>query len=87
MEVPALRGGRVKRIHKERDRLLRRLGRITGLVGAGAVLVCLMLPGVATPVELAIGSVLSIAVAAFAGLHSSRGACFRPSASSPARSP
>lgn len=74
MEVPALRGGRVKRIHKERDRLLRRLGRITGLVGAGAVLVCLMLPGVATPVELAIGSVLSIAVAAFAGLHSSRGA-------------
>jgi signal transduction histidine kinase len=64
----------VKRIHKERDRLLRRLSRVGGLVGAASALVCLMMPGAVRPIELAVGALLSIAVAAFVGLHSARGA-------------
>jgi signal transduction histidine kinase len=64
----------VKRIHKERDRLLRRLARMSGLVGAASALVCLMVPGAVRPIGLAIGALLSIAVGALVGLHSARGA-------------
>ena len=64
----------MKRIHKERDRLLRRLARVSGLVGAASALVCLMVPGAVRPLGLAIGALLSIAVGALVGLHSARGA-------------
>ena len=64
----------MKRIHKERDRLLRRLARVTGFVGAAGALVCLLVPGAATPVELAVGSVLCVIVAVLVGMHTARGA-------------
>jgi signal transduction histidine kinase len=64
----------VKRIHKERDRLLRRLARVAGFVGTASALACLLIPGVATPAELAVGSVVCVLVAAFVGLHTARGA-------------
>lgn len=64
----------MKRIHKERDRLLRRLARVTGLVGAASALVCLVVPGATTPAELAITVILSIAMAALVGVHTLRGA-------------
>jgi signal transduction histidine kinase len=64
----------VKRIHKERDRLLRRLARITGLVGGGGALACLLTPGATTPAELAVTSVLSVAMAALVGVYTVRGA-------------
>lgn len=64
----------MKRIHKERDRLLRRLARVTGLVGAGTGLACLMLPGATTPIELALGALLSAAIAALVAVHTARGA-------------
>ena len=64
----------MKRIHKERDRLLRRLARITGLVGVGSALVCLLTPGATTPAELAVTSVLSVAMAALVGVYTVRGA-------------
>lgn len=67
-------GGGVKRIHKERDRLLRRLARVAGLVGTGGALVCLLLPGAASPAELAVGSVLCVLAAVLIGLHTARGA-------------
>jgi signal transduction histidine kinase len=64
----------VKRIHKERDRLLRRLARVTGLVGAASAFVCLVVPGETTPAELAITVILSIIMAALVGVHTLRGA-------------
>jgi signal transduction histidine kinase len=64
----------VKRIHKERDRLLRRLARITGLVGVGSALLCLLTPGATTPAELAVTSILSVAMAALVGVYTVRGA-------------
>lgn len=64
----------MKRIHKERDRLLRRLARITGLVGVGGALACLLPPGVTTPAELAAAGILSVAMAALVGVHTVRGA-------------
>jgi signal transduction histidine kinase len=64
----------VKRIHKERDRLLRRLARVTGFVGTAGALACLIVPGAATPVELAVGSVLCMVVAVLVGMHTARGA-------------
>jgi signal transduction histidine kinase len=64
----------VKRIHKERDRLLRRLARVTGLVGASSAFVCLVVPGATTPAGLAVAVILSIAMAALVGVHTLRGA-------------
>lgn len=64
----------MKRIHKERDRLLRRLARVTGLVGAASAFVCVVMPGVTTPAELAVAVILSIAMAALVGVHTLRGA-------------
>jgi signal transduction histidine kinase len=64
----------VKRIHKERDRLLRRLARVAGLVGTASAFVCLLVPGAATPAELAVGSVICMLVAVCVGLYTGRGA-------------
>jgi signal transduction histidine kinase len=64
----------VKRIHKERDRLLRRLARVAGLVGSGGALACLLWPGAATTGELVVGVVLCIAMALLVILHTARGA-------------
>ena len=64
----------MKRIHKERDRLLRRLARVAGFVGTACALACLLIPGVATPAELALGSVICMLVAVLVGLSTARGA-------------
>ena len=64
----------MKRIHKERDRLLRRLARVAGFVGTASALACLLIPGVATPAELAVGSVICVLVAVLVGLSTARGA-------------
>ncbi|TYL52451.1 ATP-binding protein [Agromyces mariniharenae] len=64
----------MKRIHKERDRLLRRLARVAGLVGSGGALACLLWPGAATSGELVVGVVLCLAMAVLVALHTSRGA-------------
>lgn len=64
----------MKRIHKERDRLLRRLARVAGLVGAAGAFLCLVVPGATTPAELAVTVILSIAMAALVGVHTLRGA-------------
>ena len=64
----------MKRIHKERDRLLRRLARVAGLVGSASAFACLLPPGAASPVELAFGAILTVLVAMLVVLHTSRGA-------------
>ena len=64
----------MKRIHKERDRLLRRIARVAGLVGSGGALACLLWPGAATPGELVVGIVLCLAMSGLIVLHTSRGA-------------
>ncbi|HEU0183092.1 MAG TPA: ATP-binding protein [Agromyces mariniharenae] len=64
----------MKRIHKERDRLLRRLARVAGLVGSGGALACLLWPGALTPGEIVVGVVLCLAMAVLVALHTSRGA-------------
>ncbi|WP_136708651.1 ATP-binding protein [Agromyces sp. H66] len=63
----------MKRIHKERDRLLRRLARVTGFVGATSAFVCLLVPGSATPVEFIVAALTSVAIVALVGVHSARG--------------
>ncbi|WP_448809425.1 sensor histidine kinase [Agromyces bauzanensis] len=63
----------MKRIHKERDRLLRRLARVTGLVGAASGLACLLVPGASAPMELVVAALVSFATAALVGIHSMRG--------------
>ena len=64
----------MKRIHKERDRLLRRLARVTGLVGVASAFACLLVPGTVTPAELAVAAATSVVIAALVGLHTARGA-------------
>jgi signal transduction histidine kinase len=64
----------VKRIHKERDRLLRRLARVTGLVGAASAVACLLAPGATVPAELATAGVTSFAIAILVGVYTGRGA-------------
>lgn len=64
----------MKRIHKERDRLLRRLARMTGLVGVGSALACLLVPSVTTPIEFALAVIVSLAMAALVGVYTVRGA-------------
>jgi signal transduction histidine kinase len=64
----------MKRIQKERDRLLRRLARITGIVGAAATLACLLVPGVASSLELAVAAMLTLGACVLISLHSLRGA-------------
>jgi len=64
----------VKRIHKDRDRLLRRLARVAGIVGSASALACLLVPGAASPPELAVGTVLCLLTGVLVALHTSRGA-------------
>ncbi|GLI26026.1 hypothetical protein ARHIZOSPH14_02680 [Agromyces rhizosphaerae] len=64
----------MKRILKERDRLLRRLARVTGMTGALGALLCLMVPTGSTPGALAWGMLGCLAVAAAVGLATGRDA-------------
>ena len=64
----------MKRIHKERDRLLRRLARVAGLVGTAGALACLVVPGAASPTELAVAGVLCLVIAGLVWAHTARGA-------------
>ena len=63
----------MKRIHKERDRLLRRLARATGLTGAIGAFACLLVPGTAAGLELAVAALLSVAAVALVVVHALRG--------------
>jgi signal transduction histidine kinase len=63
----------MKRIHKERDRLLRRVSRVAGLSGTVAALACLLVPGVLSgPLLLAAAGAVA-AVGAFVFLATHRG--------------
>ncbi|MFB9310474.1 signal transduction histidine kinase [Agromyces hippuratus] len=64
----------MKRIHKERDRLLRTLARVSGLSGAVGSFLCLLLPGASTGLELLLSAVLSAGAIVFITLHTARGA-------------
>ncbi|MFB6611493.1 sensor histidine kinase [Agromyces sp. NPDC056379] len=64
----------MKRIHKERDRLLRRLARISGLSGAVGSFLCLLVPGASTGLELLLAAALSAGTILFLILHTARGA-------------
>ncbi|SIO19118.1 sensor histidine kinase [Agromyces cerinus] len=64
----------MKRIHKERDRLLRTLARVSGLSGAAGSFLCLLVPGVSTGLELLFAAVLSAGAVVFIMLHTARGA-------------
>lgn len=64
----------MKRIHKERDRLLRRVARVAGLIGAASALACLLVPGTTSAGELVFASLLCLAVATLSVLHTERGA-------------
>ncbi|AWB95025.1 histidine kinase [Agromyces badenianii] len=66
----------MKRIHKERDRLLRRLARVSGLSGALGALACLLVPATTSGVELVIASLLTLAAGTFIALYTVRGAVF-----------
>ncbi|MDQ0895488.1 sensor histidine kinase [Agromyces ramosus] len=64
----------MKRIHKERDRLLRRLARVSGMCGSIAALACLLVPGTASALELALAAILSLGACVLISLHAVRGA-------------
>ncbi len=64
----------MKRIHKERDRLLRRVARVAGLIGAAGALACLLVPGTTSAGELVFATLLCLAVATLSVLHTERGA-------------
>ncbi len=64
----------MKRIHKERDRLLRRLARVTGLTGAIGAFACLLVPGATSGLELAVSAILSLAACTLVVVHTARGA-------------
>ncbi|WP_353815445.1 sensor histidine kinase [Agromyces sp. SYSU T00266] len=64
----------MRRIDKERDRLLRRLARVGGLTGAAIALACLVVPGAIAPSRFALASALVVGMAVLIGLASSRGA-------------
>ncbi|MFF2370135.1 sensor histidine kinase [Agromyces sp. NPDC058110] len=63
----------MKRIHKERDRLLRRLARITGATGAVCAFLCLLVPGSASTPELAIALALTIVLTGLVFVFTTRG--------------
>lgn len=63
----------MKRIHKERDRLLRRLSRVTGLVGAASAFACMLIPGVSSGMEFVIAALSGAAIAVLVSIHSARG--------------
>jgi signal transduction histidine kinase len=61
----------MKRIHKERDRLLRRVSRVAGLSGTVAALACLLVPGVLSGALLlaAAGAVAAVGAFIFVATH------------------
>lgn len=63
----------MKRIHKERDRLLRRISRISGLSGAIGALGCLLIPGTAGALELGVVVLLGITTAVLVVVHTMHG--------------
>ncbi|GAA1841204.1 sensor histidine kinase [Agromyces salentinus] len=63
----------MKRIHKERDRLLRRVARTTALLGSVSAFACLLVPRAVDASELAVATVLSLGIAILAVLHTMRG--------------
>ena len=63
----------MKRIQKERDRLLRKLARICGLTGAVGSLLCVLVPGTVTGGLLAVAVLLCVAAGALVFLHTERG--------------
>ncbi|KRC58513.1 hypothetical protein ASE14_18200 [Agromyces sp. Root81] len=63
----------MKRIHKERDRLLRKLARVSGLSGTVGAFACLLVPGASTGLELALAALLSLGAGVFLVLHTARG--------------
>ena len=63
----------MKRIQKERDRLLRKIARIYGLTGAVGALLCIIVPGTTTGVQFAAAALLSVAAGALVFLHTERG--------------
>ncbi|WP_232496715.1 sensor histidine kinase [Agromyces humatus] len=63
----------MKRIQKERDRLLRRLARICGMTGAVGGLLCVLVPGTATGIQFAAAALLCVAAGALVFLHTEHG--------------
>ncbi|GAA1803403.1 sensor histidine kinase [Agromyces neolithicus] len=63
----------MKRIQKERDRLLRRLSRVSGLTGAVGGLLCVLVPGTVTGVPLALAVLLCVAAGTLVFLHTEHG--------------
>lgn len=63
----------MKRIHKERDRLLRRVSRVAGLSGTVAALACMLVPGVLSGALLLGAAAAVAAVGAFIFLATHRG--------------
>ncbi|WP_438855276.1 sensor histidine kinase [Agromyces sp. M3QZ16-3] len=64
----------MRRIDKERDRLLRRLARVGGLTGAAVALGCIVVPGAIGPSRFALAAALVVGMAILIGLATARGA-------------
>jgi signal transduction histidine kinase len=63
----------MKRIQKERDRLLRKLARIYGMTGAVGALLCILVPGTTAGTQFAASVVLCVSAGALVFLHTERG--------------
>ncbi|HEY1105454.1 MAG TPA: hypothetical protein VGE78_04835, partial [Agromyces sp.] len=63
----------MKRIHKERDRLLRRIARIAGLSGALSALACMAVPGSAGALETGVVVLLGLGTAVLVVVHTMHG--------------
>ena len=64
----------MRRIHKERDRLLRRMCRAAALLGTAGTLACLLVPGAIDAPRFALVVVLDLSALALLVVHTSRGA-------------
>ncbi|MFC5790826.1 histidine kinase [Agromyces tardus] len=64
----------MRRIHKERDRLLRRMCRAAALIGTAGTLACLAVPGSIDGTRFALVVVLDLAALALLVVHTNRGA-------------
>ncbi|MFF2273296.1 sensor histidine kinase [Agromyces sp. NPDC058136] len=63
----------MKRIHKERDRVLRRLARVAGLTGALSTCACMLIPGAVSTLDVALVVLLSLAAAVLLAVHTVHG--------------
>lgn len=63
----------MKRIHKERDRVLRRLARVAGLTGAFSTCACMLIPGAASTLDVALVVLLSLTAAVLLAVHTLHG--------------